>query len=132
GLEVRPAEICCVSVHAELRFADHIERAAADEAIRRAEDDLYRYLNPYVGGPRGEGWPFGRSLHLSEIYGLLQKIASVEFVEGVKVYVSPAGRATAPEPAPPRLLVPKHGLICSGTHRIERAKREDYGAATAD
>jgi len=132
GLEVRMAEICWVSVHAELRFADGIEPAAVDQAMHRAEHDLYRYLNPYVGGPRGDGWPFGRSLHLSEIYGLLQKVPSVDFVEGVKVYVSRGGRAAQPEPAPPRLVVPKHGVICSGTHRIERAKREESGAATAD
>jgi predicted phage baseplate assembly protein len=132
AVEVRMAEICWVSVHAALRFADSIERAAVEEAISRAEKDLYRYLNPYVGGPQGKGWPFGRSLHLSEIYGLLQKISNVEFVENVNVYVSRSGSAPPSEPAPPRLLIPKHAVICSGTHRIDHPRREEFRSARAD
>jgi predicted phage baseplate assembly protein len=132
ALEVRMAELSWVSVHASLRFADSIERPAIEEAIRRAEKDLYRYCNPYVGGPQGKGWPFGRSLHLSEIYGLLQKIPNVEFVENVNVYVSRSGPNAPAEPAPPRLLIPRHGVICSGTHQIDHPRRAEFNAAGAN
>ena len=124
GIEVRLAEITCVSVSAELHFREGTERLAAEEGIQRGEELLYRYLNPYTGGPVGEGWPFGRSLYLSEIYGLLQGIPGVEFVEGVKVYVSETGEWTPSKPAPPSLRLPKYAVICSGKHQIAQAVQD--------
>jgi len=124
GIEVRLAEITCVSVSADLHFREGTERLAAEEAIERGEKLLYRYLNPYTGGPDGQGWPFGRSLYLSEIYGLLQGIPGVEFVEGVKVYMNEPGEWTPSKPAPPSLRIPKYGVICSGKHQIMQATRE--------
>jgi len=124
GIEVRLAEITCVSVSAELHFREGTERLAAEEGIQRGEELLYRYLNPYTGGPVGEGWPFGRSLYLSEIYGLLQGIPGVESVEGVKVYVSETGEWTPSKPAPPSLRLPKYAVICSGKHQIAQAVQD--------
>ena len=34
----------------------------------RAVDALYRYFHPLLGGPDGRGWPFGRTLHVGEVY----------------------------------------------------------------
>ena len=129
GIEARIAEITCVSVSAELHLRDNTERAAAEEAIRLSEEQLYRYLNPYTGGPDGQGWPFGRSLYLSEIYGLLQRIPNVEFVEAVRVYVNERGEWTPSKPAPPSLHLPSYGVICSAAHHIEPAKLQARGAA---
>ena len=122
GVEVRLAELTCVSVSADLHLREGTEPEAGEEAMRRGEELLYRYLNPYRGGPDGKGWPFGRSLYLSEIYGLLQGIPGVEFVEAVNVYVNEPGEWTPSKPAPPSLRLPKYGVICSATHRIERAQ----------
>ncbi|MCA1725507.1 MAG: putative baseplate assembly protein, partial [Thermomicrobia bacterium] len=89
------------------------------EAVQRqAEEALYRFLNPYIGGITGDGWPFGRDLHPSEISALLQRVPFVEFVENVRIGVNDTGSDTNYQPVPARLTVPKYGLICSGTHTV--------------
>jgi hypothetical protein len=117
GLEVRTAAITWVSVDAELRLVDGVDGALAAEAMQRAESELYRYLNPYIGGPQGDGWPFGRTLYLSELFGLLQRTLYVEAVESIRVYAGDP-HPNLRQPAPPQLSIPKHGVICSGTHRV--------------
>ena len=57
-------------------------------------------------------------LHLSEIYGVLQRIPAVEFVEEVRVEIRDAGNPSASRPAPPRLEVPRHRLVCSAQHTV--------------
>jgi predicted phage baseplate assembly protein len=124
GVEVRLADITCVSIGAELHLREGTDPAAGEEATRRSEELLYRYLNPYTGGSDGKGWPFGRSLYLSEIYGLLQSIPGVEFVEAVTVYVNEPGEWTPSKPAPPSLRLPKYGVICSAKHHIKPAQAD--------
>ncbi len=115
-LEVQPPQYLWVSVEVTLHLPERRDPAAAAEAVIRAEAALYRYLNPFTGGPTGDGWPFGRDLHLSEIYGLLQRIPAVEFVEEVRITVADSGGASQTMPA--RLPVPRHAVICSGQHRV--------------
>lgn len=117
-LEVRAPRYVWVSAQVRLRLAARADPAQVADVQRRAEAELYRYLNPYVGGPQGTGWPFGRDLYLSEIYGLLQRLPAVEFVEEVQIGVVEPDGSGAPQPAPPRLAVPRDGLICSGEHRV--------------
>ncbi len=120
-LEVRGPQYIWVAVHATLKLPDGTDEAFARDVRRQAETDLYRYLNPFVGGPSGRGWPFGRDLHLSEIYSILQRAPLLEFIEEVKVAVTEpgtTGTAAQPKQAPPRLAVPRHGIICSSEHHI--------------
>jgi hypothetical protein len=48
-------------------------RAAASRAVRS-------HLHPLRGGPDGRGWPFGRSVHVSELISLLSGVPGVGFV----------------------------------------------------
>jgi len=82
----------------------------------QAEAALYRYLNPFLGGPNGTGWPFGRDLHVSEIYALLQQLPGVEFVEELNLLLGEDANRTPI--AAPRLTTPPHALVCSGLHRV--------------
>ena len=45
----------------------------------RVRDALARYLDPLVGRD-GYGWPFGRSVNVSEIYRLIDTLPGVDFV----------------------------------------------------
>lgn len=45
----------------------------------RVRDALVRYLDP-VTGRDGHGWPFGRSVNVSEIYSLIDSLPGVDFV----------------------------------------------------
>jgi predicted phage baseplate assembly protein len=121
ALEARQPQYIWVSVQAVLRVPERSDPALIIDVQRCAEEALYRYLNPYVGGPRGDGWPFGRALNRSEIYGLLQGIKNVEFVEDVQMSISESAGAVNPRPATGMRTVPvsRHGLICSDQHQVK-------------
>jgi predicted phage baseplate assembly protein len=120
ALEVHSPHYVSVSVQTELRVAEHSDPALIEAVQQEALEALQRYLNPYLGGPRGNGWPFGRALNRSELYGLLQRIEHVEYVENLVISVSEAGAAEKPLPANQQTVqIPRHGLICSGQHQIK-------------
>jgi hypothetical protein len=56
------------------------------EVQNNAIEKLQQYFNPLPGGgPDGEGWPFGRSIYLSEVYALLEQVAGVDYIQDVRV-----------------------------------------------
>jgi predicted phage baseplate assembly protein len=117
-LEVRQPQYVWVSMRATLRVPERSHSALLREVREEAERALYRYLNPYVGGPWGTGWPFGRDLHVPEVYGVLQRVASVEFVEEVQLSVQESDTATERRPVDMRLTLPPHAVVCSGLHQV--------------
>ena len=118
-LVVREPQYTWVSVNAALKLGAYRDSRDRDEARRQAEAHLYRYLNPYLGGPQGHGWPFGRSLALSEVYGLLQGVPRVEFVDSVRIDVVEPGTLAAPRPVASTLTIPPGAVICSAEHRVQ-------------
>ncbi|RRR76952.1 MAG: putative baseplate assembly protein [Candidatus Viridilinea halotolerans] len=117
--EVRAPQYIWITVEARLRVRPSSSAALEAEVYRQAESMLYRYLNPLVGGADGTGWMFGRDLHVSEIFALLQRVPNVEFVDEVQVSIREPGRAAGSQPVLGRLDVPDGALICSYQHRIE-------------
>ena len=53
---------------------------------QRALDLLYRYVNPLVGGPLGEGWPFERDLNAAPLAQMLEAVEGVERVDEVLLF----------------------------------------------
>ncbi len=80
---VTPARYQGVTVVARLRTASAGEAAALEARARQA---VARWFDPAAGGPDGRGWPFGRSVHAGEVYGLLQQLPGVDLVEEVLLY----------------------------------------------
>jgi predicted phage baseplate assembly protein len=117
-LEVVQPLLTWVVVEANIRVPERSDPGLVAEVERNATAVLYRYLNPFTGGPQGTGWPFGRDLHTSEIVGVLQRIPGVEFVEEVRIGLTEPGSAAAPRPAPARLAMPPQALVCSGRHHV--------------
>jgi predicted phage baseplate assembly protein len=117
-LEVRAPQYIFVSVQARLRLPRRAAPAFAAETQRAAEKALYSYLHPLKGGPDGAGWPFGRDLHVSEVYGLLQRVPGVEFVEEVQISVREPGRTSGAQPILSRLEVLPAAVVCSYQHRV--------------
>ena len=120
SLEVVSPKLIWVSINARVRLPEHSTSATQIETRRRAEATLYRYLNPYSGGPDGAGWAFGRDLHVSELYALLQRIPGIEFVDDLHISVRDPGSGSAPRDVSPRLVLPPEGLVCSDAHRVNR------------
>jgi hypothetical protein len=120
SLEVVSPKLMWVSISARVRLPEQSTAAMQVETRRRAEAALYRYLNPYTGGPDGTGWAFGRDLHVSELYALLQRIPGIEFVDELHISVRDPGSGSTPHDVSPRLVLPPEGLVCSDAHRVNR------------
>lgn len=114
-LRVRQPQFVWVTVQAELHAAQHQlqERVYANALAR-----LYEYLNPYVGGPNKTGWEFGRTLHVSEIYGILQQVPGVEFVEQLQLFINDTGSTDDLRPVAQRLDLQPYAIVCSGRHQV--------------
>lgn len=70
-----------IQVHLTVRLLpDALESATRPLIV----DALTRYLDPLVGRD-GAGWPFGRSVNVSEIYRLLDGLPGVDFVTRTRV-----------------------------------------------
>ena len=114
-LDIRPPAYQWVACKVKLRAAPGVERSQVDaEVLMR----LYHYLNPLTGGPDGNGWPFGRSLFVSDVYQCLQGIPNVQFVRGVEMFDAKAGGEAQGTPVE-SLEVVAHGVITSGKHSVE-------------
>lgn len=46
---------------------------------------LNAYLDPLLGGSEGLGWPFGRSIFISEFYGLLESLNGVDYIGEIEL-----------------------------------------------
>jgi uncharacterized phage protein gp47/JayE len=47
---------------------------------------LETFLHPLAGGPRGEGWPPGRTVHLSDLGTALARVPGLDYVEELALY----------------------------------------------
>jgi predicted phage baseplate assembly protein len=114
-LDIRPPAYLWVACKVKLRTTPGVARARVEAQVL---ERLYHYLNPLTGGGEGSGWPFGRSLFVSDVYQCLQGIPDVQFIRGVEMYeAKPGGEAQG---APVESLeVVAHGVITSGKHAVE-------------
>ena len=93
--------------------------AFADAARVQADalKALYRFLHPIHGGADGTGWPFGRPVHVGELYGVLQRVAGVELVDAVQLY--PADPVTGDRgPVTQRIELASNALLFSYGHEV--------------
>lgn len=82
-----------------------------------ALDALFTYFHPTIGGPEGQGWPFGRPVLSGEVYSALQRLRGTEIVEDVRIFgadpvTGERGKATD------RLEVEPNALIFSYDHQV--------------
>jgi predicted phage baseplate assembly protein len=113
-LEIDSPEYIPVAVEVQVRA----KRGSVHERVAaEVEKRLYRYINPVRGGAEGNGWPFGRSLSVSEISAALQGIAMVDYIEEVRLF--PVDIATGErQDATTRITISPHSLICSHKHEV--------------
>lgn len=118
-LRVEQPAFVWVSVEARIRLPVGTNSLLEDEVIEQVQTALYRYLNPYIGGPDGNGWPFGRELHLSELYRLIQDIRFVQVVESVQIYtLEHPESSNPPQPVTTHVNLGPREIICSHQHRV--------------
>ncbi|NJM40368.1 MAG: hypothetical protein HC853_06180 [Anaerolineae bacterium] len=79
-----------IGIGANLAVHDDAPLHGAEGDVRRqARAALNAFFHPLTGGPDSTGWPFGQTVHASEIYAVLEKVTSVNYVEDVQLVSSP-------------------------------------------
>ncbi|MEM6253154.1 MAG: putative baseplate assembly protein [Cyanobacteria bacterium P01_D01_bin.156] len=105
-----------VSVKTEVAIDPAYGSPEAQQAILHdLQVALYRFLNPLVGGRKGDGWPFGTAVHPSDIITLLQGVTGVRYLGAVMLYeVRRQGDDWVRQLAPENVVKPGPlGLVCS-------------------
>jgi predicted phage baseplate assembly protein len=111
---VEPPTYQGVTVVAQVRARARARRSAVEQAGIRA---LYHYYHPIIGGPDGTGWPFGRPIHVGEVYAVLQRIEGVEYIEQARLYGTDPITGRRGE-AVDRLEIDPNSLVFSYEHLI--------------
>ena len=90
---------------------------------KRVRTELENFLHPITGGIDRKGWPFGRPVYRSELYEVIDGVEGVDYVKSL-VLKKKDGEWQADD-----IDIPAHGLVYSGTHKIEaKEEKEDiYG-----
>lgn len=89
GIRVKPDSPTYVGVRARVEVVlTDIHRTAEEQTAVGQElaTHLYRWFNPIVGGPDGEGWPLGRSIRVTDVITQLQSQEEVQYVGEVQLY----------------------------------------------
>lgn len=89
-----------------------------DTIEKKVKDKLCIFLNPITGGSDGKGWPFGRSVYLSEIYEIMDRVKGVDYVKTVTLKKNG-------EEQEGDICIPAYGLVFSGNHVVKALEYED-------
>lgn len=92
-------------------------RFAADALRDDCLDALYGYFHPTRGGPDGKGWPFGRPVHVGEVYSVLQRLPGVELIEDARLFAADPVTGERGEPVQ-RIALDPHALVFSYGHQL--------------
>jgi predicted phage baseplate assembly protein len=113
-LVVEPPVYRGVTVVARLRARPRVNSLRLQEDALRA---LYHFLDPIVGGPDGDGWPFGRPITAGELHAVIQKLRGVELVEDLRIFgADPVTGQRGPQTT--RLELEPSALAFSYEHQV--------------
>ena len=111
---VEPPVYRGITVVARLRARS---RSDPNRLRDQALDVLYQYFHPVLGGPDGDGWPFGRAVLSGEVFAALQGVRGTEMVEDVRIFgadplTGERGKVTE------RLELEPHALVFAYEHQV--------------
>jgi predicted phage baseplate assembly protein len=91
--------------------------SSGDRVKRDAIAALYRYYHALIGGPEGDGWPFGRPIHVGEVHSVLQRVDGVDYVvDALLRAADPVGGELSD--AMQRIDIDNHALVFSYEHQV--------------
>jgi predicted phage baseplate assembly protein len=98
-------------VRSRRRFAPDVLR---DDCLKA----LYEYFHPTRGGPDGEGWPFGRPVHVGEVYSVLQRLPGTDIIEDARLFAADpvSGERGADVQT---IVLDRHALTFSYEHQVQ-------------
>ncbi len=78
---------------------------------------LYNYFHPVIGGPDGDGWPFGRAIHVGDVYSVLQRLAGVAVIDDARLFAADPVTGERGQ-AVQRLDIDPEALVFSYEHQV--------------
>lgn len=90
--------------------------ASATRVIGAIDQALKVFLDPFVGGPKGRGWPFGRSVYRTEVMQLIAAVHGVGYVIALSMSSGSGDALCGDLPLCPSFLT------SSGKHNIQVQK----------
>jgi hypothetical protein len=85
-----------VDIAATLYLKSDARNEDVTAAAKRALDDFF---HPLTGGADGKGWPFGRPVHASEVYSILERVRGIDHADDVVFTVGADGSTSSATPA---------------------------------
>jgi predicted phage baseplate assembly protein len=117
-LTVRTPDYKRVSVTAEVKARAEVEPRRLEQAIAAR---LEAFLNPFVGGLEGKGWPFGRDLYLSDLYACIQGVEGVEYIKELRM--SWLDQRNRPHVEDKKIELLDHEVIVSDKHTVTASEQ---------
>lgn len=117
-LTVRPPDYRPVAVTVEVKARAQAEPRRVEQAVAAR---LETFLNPFVGGLEGAGWPFGRDLYLSDLYACIQAVEGVEYIK--EMQMSWLDRKNQPHVEEKKIELLDHEIIVSDKHTVTATER---------
>ncbi|MGZ4163735.1 MAG: putative baseplate assembly protein [Tumebacillaceae bacterium] len=110
-LHIIPPEYVKITVHA-LVVVDPIYRDQASKIVNA----LNRFLRPLDPANAEKGWEFGRTVYKGDIYGMINQLPGVEYIQDL--WFDADGNGIQKDSSGD-IALPPHGLVYSGDHQIE-------------
>ena len=85
---------------------------------QRAQDLLFRYINPLTGGSSEEGWPFDTDINAAPIAEMLEAIEGVERVEEVLLFEFDLRTGQRHGPGRELIHLDQQSLFLSARHQV--------------
>jgi hypothetical protein len=114
GLFVTGPSYLPVGVAAIVTPLDLSQAGPVGVAVRQA---LQAFFQPLTGGPGGAGWPFGRSVYLSDVATMLENVPGVDFVQEIELLLDGITQGDV-------VPVPSDRIVVAGPMRVRLRARE--------
>ncbi|TCP59008.1 putative phage baseplate assembly protein [Tumebacillus sp. BK434] len=116
-VHVVPPEYVKITVQAVVVVTPDTKDIAA-----RINTALHKHLDVLDNSDPNNGWDFGRAVYKGDIYGIINQMTGVEYIQTLWFEAEGAGVQKDPSGD---ILLPPHGLVYSGNHQIELVSRTD-------
>lgn len=108
-VRIEPPRYLGMSVAARIALAPGVD---APQIFQIADAAVANFIHPLRGGYDGTGWPFGRDISVGDIYGVLQKVPGIAYLDVVRLIPIDAVSEQRAEPTD-RIVLQAHDLLFS-------------------
>lgn len=108
-VRIQPPRYLGMSIAARLAISPGVN---APDVFQRADLAIANFIHPLRGGYDGNGWPFGQDISVGDIYGVLQKVPGVAYIEVVRLIPVDAVTEQRAEPTD-RIILETYDLLFS-------------------